>query len=119
AIAALELVEQLGLPPRREARALVPHVDLHLGARALPGHAGAQVQIDVRDQGPGFPPGREAQLFDKFERGDREGATPGVGLGLAICKAIVEAHEGRIRAHNVAAGGACVRIELPLGSPPA
>lgn len=80
--------------------------------------AGRQVEIDVSDSGPGFPAGREAQLFDKFERGDRESATPGVGLGLAICKAIVEAHGGRISAHNVATGGACVRIELPLGQPP-
>jgi two-component system sensor histidine kinase KdpD len=80
--------------------------------------AGRQIEIDVTDDGPGFPPGREEQLFDKFERGDRESATPGVGLGLAICKAIVQAHGGRISAHNVAAGGACVRIALPLGIPP-
>ncbi len=81
--------------------------------------AGRQVELDVADSGPGFPAGREAQLFDKFERGDRESATPGVGLGLAICKAIVEAHGGRISAHNLPAGGACVRVELPLGQPPA
>ncbi|CAM3886314.1 DUF4118 domain-containing protein [Roseateles saccharophilus] len=80
--------------------------------------AGRQVEIDVSDSGPGFPAGREARLFDKFERGDRESATPGVGLGLAICKAIVEAHGGRISAHNAATGGACVRVELPLGQPP-
>ncbi|KQW42188.1 MULTISPECIES: DUF4118 domain-containing protein [unclassified Roseateles] len=81
--------------------------------------AGRNIEIDVADSGPGFPAGREAQLFDKFERGDRESATPGVGLGLAIAKAIVEAHGGRISAHNAATGGACVRIELPLGQPPA
>ncbi|WP_338139971.1 DUF4118 domain-containing protein [Roseateles puraquae] len=81
--------------------------------------AGRQIEIDVTDQGPGFPPGREAQLFDKFERGDRESATPGVGLGLAICKAIVEAHGGQISAHNRPQGGACVRVALPLGQPPA
>jgi two-component system sensor histidine kinase KdpD len=80
--------------------------------------AGGQIEIDVADRGPGFPPGREARLFDKFERGERESATPGVGLGLAICKAIVEAHGGRISAHNPAAGGACVRVELPRGQPP-
>lgn len=80
--------------------------------------ASPAVGIDVSDSGPGFPPGREAALFDKFERGDREGATPGVGLGLAIAKAIVEAHGGRISAHNLPTGGACVRIELPLGQPP-
>ncbi|MFG6439549.1 DUF4118 domain-containing protein [Roseateles sp. LKC17W] len=79
---------------------------------------GRHIEIDVTDDGIGFPPGREEQLFDKFERGDRESATPGVGLGLAICKAIVQAHGGRISAHNVAAGGACVRIALPLGTPP-
>ena len=87
---------------------------IRIGART----AGRHLEVDVSDHGPGFPPGREAQLFDKFERGDRESATPGVGLGLAICKAIVEAHGGRISAHNAAAGGACVRIELPLGTPP-
>ncbi|WP_293503424.1 DUF4118 domain-containing protein [Roseateles sp.] len=80
--------------------------------------AGRNMEIDVSDAGPGFPAGREAQLFDKFERGERESATPGVGLGLAICKAIVDAHGGRITAHNVAGGGACVRMELPLGQPP-
>jgi two-component system sensor histidine kinase KdpD len=88
---------------------------IRIGART----AGRHVEIDVVDSGPGFPAGREAQLFDKFERGDRESATPGVGLGLAICKAIVEAHGGRISAHNPAGGGACVRVELPLGQPPA
>ncbi|HEY9105335.1 MAG TPA: ATP-binding protein, partial [Roseateles sp.] len=88
---------------------------LRIAARA----AGRSVEIDVIDHGPGFPPGREARLFDKFERGDRESAKPGVGLGLAICKSIVEAHGGRISAHNAATGGACVRIELPLGQPPA
>ncbi|MDR7295128.1 two-component system sensor histidine kinase KdpD [Pelomonas aquatica] len=88
--------------------------EIRIGART----AGRHVEIDVSDAGPGFPPGREARLFDKFERGDRESATPGVGLGLAICKAIVEAHGGRISAHNAATGGACVRVELPLGQPP-
>ena len=87
---------------------------IRIGART----AGRFVEIDVADNGPGFPAGREAQLFDKFERGDRESATPGVGLGLAIAKAIVEAHGGRIGAHNATTGGACVRIELPLGQPP-
>jgi two-component system sensor histidine kinase KdpD len=88
---------------------------IRIAARA----AGRHLEIDVADAGPGFPAGRETQLFDKFERGDRESATPGVGLGLAICKAIVEAHGGQITAHNVARGGACVRVELPLGQPPA
>ena len=81
-----------------------PGSPIQIGARV----AGHHLEVDVVDAGPGFPQGREAQLFDKFERGDRESATPGVGLGLAICKAIIEAHGGRINAHNVARGGACV-----------
>lgn len=92
-----------------------PNSPIQIAARV----AGRNLELDVVDSGPGFPAGRETQLFDKFERGDRESATPGVGLGLAICKAIIEAHGGQITAHNVASGGACVRIELPLGQPPA
>jgi two-component system, OmpR family, sensor histidine kinase KdpD len=91
-----------------------PGSAIRIGARP----AGWHVEIDVADGGPGFPAGSEDRLFGKFERGDRESATPGVGLGLAICRAIVEAHGGRISAHNAATGGACVRIELPLGQPP-
>ena len=82
------------------------------------GPGGGQVVVDVLDRGPGLPAGKEALLFDKFERGDRESATPGVGLGLAICKAIVEAHGGRISAHNRAGGGAVFRLEWPVGHPP-
>jgi K+-sensing histidine kinase KdpD len=50
--------------------------------------------VTVADDGPGLPPGRADILFEKFTRGERESATPGVGLGLAICRAIVEAHGG-------------------------
>jgi two-component system, OmpR family, sensor histidine kinase KdpD len=75
------------------------------------------VHIRVEDRGPGLPRhllGREELLFDKFERGQREGATPGVGLGLALCKAIVEAHGGRIKAGNAEPNGARFTITLPL-----
>lgn len=91
-----------------------PGSPIRLQARVLP--QGVELVID--DEGPGLPAGREEAIFDKFERGLRESATPGVGLGLAIAKAIVEAHGGRIGAHNATTGGACVRIELPLGQPP-
>ncbi|SFM96508.1 two-component system, OmpR family, sensor histidine kinase KdpD [Formivibrio citricus] len=75
--------------------------------------------IAVCDRGTGFPEGKIEHLFDLFERGEAESAKPGVGLGLAICKAIMEAHGGRIDAANRPGGGACVILRLPLGNPPA
>jgi len=80
--------------------------------------AGDQLRVSVSDNGPGLPVGREEALFQKFTRGNRESATPGVGLGLAICRAIVEAHNGKIVAVNRIGGGATFSFVLPLGSPP-
>jgi two-component system sensor histidine kinase KdpD len=58
------------------------------------------IRVCVEDSGPGVPPGMEHRLFDKFTRGEKESAKPGIGLGLAICRAIVEAHGGRIGVEN-------------------
>jgi two-component system sensor histidine kinase KdpD len=71
------------------------------------------VIINVADQGPGIPVGDESRIFDKFYRGKfvREG---GVGLGLTICRGIVEAHGGRIWAENRPGGGALIRFSIPL-----
>lgn len=55
---------------------------------------GENLQLDVWDNGPGLPPGQEQTIFDKFARGNKESAVPGVGLGLAICRAIVDVHGG-------------------------
>ncbi|WP_422837285.1 DUF4118 domain-containing protein [Aquabacterium sp.] len=77
-----------------------------------------QVVINVEDGGPGLPPGKEASIFEKFERGNKESATPGVGLGLAICRAIVQAHGGAITGTNREEGGARFTITLPQGLPP-
>ncbi|MES2832084.1 MAG: DUF4118 domain-containing protein [Pseudomonadota bacterium] len=79
---------------------------------------GTSLRLCVEDDGPGFPAGRQEALFAKFARGDRESAKPGVGLGLAICRAIVEAHGGQIKAAHSRLGGASVQILLPLGLPP-
>jgi two-component system sensor histidine kinase KdpD len=74
--------------------------------------------VEVWDEGPGLPAGREQALFEKFTRGQAESAVPGVGLGLAICRAIIEAHGGQIQAANRAGGGACFTFTLPLETPP-
>ncbi|MFC0710955.1 two-component system sensor histidine kinase KdpD [Azorhizophilus paspali] len=77
-----------------------------------------QMEVHVEDNGPGLPKGREEAIFKKFERGQQEGSMPGVGLGLAICRAIVEAHRGSILARPRPEGGACFVVSLPLGNPP-
>jgi len=77
-----------------------------------------RVDIWVEDDGPGLPAGKEEEIFKKFERGEKESAKAGVGLGLAICRAIVEAHAGTIRAENRHGGGARFVFSLPLGNPP-
>lgn len=75
------------------------------------------VTVEVRDHGPGFPAGEEHRIFEKFYRGKSDGVR-GVGLGLAICRAIVEAHRGTIRGFNRTGGGAVFRIQLPLRDAP-
>jgi two-component system sensor histidine kinase KdpD len=81
--------------------------------------SGESLEVAVYDNGPGLPAGREEAIFDKFTRGKQESATPGVGLGLAICRAIVDAHRGTIRAGRSPEGGASIVFTLPIGHPPA
>ena len=79
---------------------------------------GDRLSVSVADNGPGLPAGREEAVFQKFTRGERESSTPGVGLGLAICRAIVESHGGKITASQRPGGGAIFTFTLPLGQPP-
>jgi two-component system sensor histidine kinase KdpD len=76
------------------------------------------VGVTVADRGPGFAPGEEAQIFEKFYRGQDAGTRTGAGLGLAISRGIVEAHGGRITAEPRAGGGAVFRFTLPLAAEP-
>jgi two-component system sensor histidine kinase KdpD len=77
-----------------------------------------RAMVEVADHGPGLAAGDEDRIFEKFYRA----APPesrGAGLGLAICRAIVEAHGGRIWAQNRPDGGAAFRFFLPIdGTPP-
>ncbi|MCS5949743.1 hypothetical protein LNO88_07540 [Klebsiella pneumoniae subsp. pneumoniae] len=76
-----------------------------------------QLSLEVWDNGPGIPAGQEQTIFDKFARGNKESAIPGVGLGLAICQAIVDVHGGTISASNRPEGGASFRVTLPGETP--
>ena len=71
------------------------------------------VRATVDDDGPGLPAGDPARLFEKFQRGHEEGSVIGVGLGLAICQAIVRAHGGQIEAERREEGGARFILTLP------
>jgi len=76
------------------------------------------VIVSVADSGPGLAPGEEKRVFDKFYRIQRESGNLGVGLGLAICRAIVDAHGGRIWVEPGPTGGAIFRFLIPRHTPP-
>jgi two-component system sensor histidine kinase KdpD len=76
------------------------------------------VTVSVEDEGPGLPDGDPERLFAKFARGHPESSVGGVGLGLAICRAIVHLHGGRIWAERSATGGSAFRFTLPLEEAP-
>lgn len=78
-----------------------------------------EIWVSVADDGKGLPKHFEQQIFEKFTRGEKESANSGVGLGLSICKSIVEAHQGKIWASNKSPNGAIFTFSLPLGTPPA
>jgi two-component system sensor histidine kinase KdpD len=77
-----------------------------------------QLWVSIADHGPGIPPGDLERIFDKFYRvlsTKRKGTSAmGTGLGLAVCRGLVEAHGGRIWVENRAEGGAIFCFTLPL-----
>jgi two-component system OmpR family sensor kinase len=110
---------ELEADPRRLEQALGNMVEnalnhgagpVRIGARA---HAG-QVELHVRDSGPGFPPGFLGRAFERFARADGGRGTGGTGLGLAIVAAIAAGHGGSAHAANRSGSGADVWIAIPL-----
>ncbi len=93
-----------------------PTAAIEVTAESGPG----SVELEVADRGPGLSPGEEERVFEKFYRaGHGTTRPPGVGLGLAICRAIAVAHGGRIHASSRPGGGTSVRFTLPVeGRPP-
>ena len=78
-----------------------------------------RVMIEVADRGPGLPKGAQTRVFEKFFRAHGGQSQRGIGLGLAICKAIVEAHGGSINAEDRGGGGSVFTVALPqVGVPP-
>lgn len=78
---------------------------------------GEAVRVTVEDTGPGLPPGDPQRLFAKFQRGRVESNAGGAGLGLAICRAIINAHGGRISAMQRPGRGARFVFTLPTAEP--
>ena len=83
---------------------------IHLSAHVRQG----AVKVILADQGPGLVPGEEEKIFEKFFRSGSVASHNGVGLGLTICRGVVEAHEGRIWAENRPEGGASFCLVLPI-----
>jgi signal transduction histidine kinase len=101
-------------------RNAITHIDGAPGKRVdiLAVEAGERVRIEVRDTGPGLPPGAEARVFEPFVRGAGAGAT-GLGLGLATVKRIVETHGGSVGVESHPGRGCRFWMELPKATGPA
>jgi len=78
-----------------------------------------QMVVSVEDFGPGLPQSEVERVFAKFHHGAAESTAGGVGLGLAICRAIVRLHGGRAWAEQLPGGGSAFRFTLPLEAAPA
>ncbi len=92
-----------------------PASPLRIAARAEDG----AIVVEVADRGPGVPPEQARRIFEKFYRMPGERVGGGAGLGLAICRGVVEAHGGRIWVDHRDGGGAVFRFTIPIeGTPP-
>ena len=85
--------------------------DDEVGLRAVP-RPGGGVRIEIENRGPGIPPADLPLIWQRLFRGDRARSSPGLGLGLSIVRAIVEAHGGQVEAIS-ADGRTVIALELP------
>ena len=104
------LMEQVLINLLGNAHRHAPHSPVDLRAWEEPG----SVQLEIADRGPGIPAEFHQRVFDKFFRMPQDLKDGGVGLGLAICGAIVDIHGGAIWVEDRPGGGARFRISLPL-----
>ncbi len=76
-----------------------------------------ELAVSVKDRGPGIPPEQRERMFQPYARSDRSGRR-GAGLGLAVCRAIAQAHNGQLAVRSRQGGGSCVALTLPVQSQP-
>ena len=81
-------------------------------------HEQDQTVILVKDTGAGIPPEEIPKIWDRLYRGDKSRSQPGLGLGLSLVKAVVEAHKGRIEVHSVPGAGSVFTLYFPTAPIP-
>jgi two-component system OmpR family sensor kinase len=77
----------------------------------------ADIEVVVRDHGPGIDPALLPRVFDRFVQGESSRSTSGSGLGLSIVQAVASEHGGRVTAANAPDGGAVLTLRLPMTAP--
>jgi signal transduction histidine kinase len=79
------------------------------------------VDLTIRDTGTGIAPEKLSRIFDRFfttKQGPDASGKGGTGLGLAMCRDIIEAHQGRIRVESTVGKGTAFTLKLPIAKPP-
>ncbi|MFN3516498.1 MAG: ATP-binding protein, partial [Novosphingobium sp.] len=82
---------------------------VRLAALTIPG----KVMMEVADSGPGIPPAEHELIWQRLYRGDKSRSQQGLGLGLSLVKAVVEAHGGLAAVESTPGQGSVFRVALP------